>query len=1113
MRSSIRRGADAHRRAGAMEQAGSAGIGKRTLVERGYPAVDRAASAAGTKAGDGPHAADRALFGAGSTAALPYRAEMEVAFGEDFSGVEVQAGRRDALSEIGARAATSAERIAFASASPDRDTVAHELAHVVQHRRHGGGSGGISRRGDASEREAEQVAAAVTAGGPAPAVQHPAVTGGSRDAEPSSAEAAPAMEVRASEPAAPAECEPPVTAEREPATPDAMASEPAAPADPAATPSTPESAPREGVAADPREATAERAGGREAAAPRAVASLATKSWLGVAFGPGTATAASAPATAATADPGAPLQALRGVKLSELDQVTRQVTAQIAGGTGNAPAAAAPAVADPPTTAAPGASTPGGGAVTTAAPAAAVAPAATPIAPRGPAPASARPAPLPAASPSSARPPRVIEHPPTPQPAVELDAVFAGPRPRLPLAGPADPAHASAAEATGLRQLDARLAGTLARSAGDLGVAALDVPIAPTTPPPALPSISLRPVTAPPVPEAPWRNLPPAARAWLDEAVASSLERRIAALTARSEADAAQTQTQLGALHASHEAQRAASYQRAQAEITALRTGGAAQVDAVRDRWRAGGQALRDQTVAQMQAERGATEVRIQDSVRAGEATSDAILAGAERDATDRRRRADARAQAILSAASARASEARGRASVATLPIARQEDEGGALSEDEASEFLEEARAEVDRVIKEAEDDIALLIKEADDLSKEELEQRLSEISDTIEELNVWLSSELDRVLGDRFIKLEEAYVGQIDVLLADVNSNLKSATDALVDGDADRAATQLEEARILNDARIERLDMTLNDVAVLSRLEDVNSALEAFNLDMSKGGWEDRDRQAALGQAIRMENAFRDADEEGLFAQAGLTAPGAAFSAIMNGGEPITLEKVNDPSKSGGHTDDAGHITFYSMSRDETEGLANSRAFHFGHEFAHAFNYAIQGAANADLSDDYEPTDAPYINDSGDVEDGVFERETILDAEGNAVAGNHVERYLATDEEIDWLQDNFPDTWQTELQARSAERGMQSGTTRLGETYPDKRMFPYQQNADPTEPYLDAEWFADLTVNWSNGTLAENAAGEAIDQWMDRHMQEWIRMQLEVTGKPPPEGLPIGGPP
>jgi hypothetical protein len=92
---------------------------------------------------------------------------MEHAFGHDFSGVKARTGVAAGLPELGALAAAEGETIAFAETSPSRETVAHELTHVVQAR---GGQGGVHEKsavsdpGDPAEREAEQVAPRAAAG-------------------------------------------------------------------------------------------------------------------------------------------------------------------------------------------------------------------------------------------------------------------------------------------------------------------------------------------------------------------------------------------------------------------------------------------------------------------------------------------------------------------------------------------------------------------------------------------------------------------------------------------------------------------------------------------------------------------------------------------------------------------------------------------------------------------------------------------------------------------------------------------------------------------------------------------------------------------------------------
>jgi len=110
-----------------------------------------------------------ATHGAGGS--VPFQADMEHAFGEDFSGVSAHLGQAQAMNALGAHAATQGEAVAFATMNPDRELVAHELTHVVQNRRAGGsqvaGKSQLSDPGDAAEREADQVAAKVAAGTPA----------------------------------------------------------------------------------------------------------------------------------------------------------------------------------------------------------------------------------------------------------------------------------------------------------------------------------------------------------------------------------------------------------------------------------------------------------------------------------------------------------------------------------------------------------------------------------------------------------------------------------------------------------------------------------------------------------------------------------------------------------------------------------------------------------------------------------------------------------------------------------------------------------------------------------------------------------------------------------
>jgi hypothetical protein len=101
----------------------------------------------------------------GSSGPLPYRDEMERAFGQSFAAVRTWAGGEavgPALQTLGASAAASGERVVFGAANPSRALVAHELAHIAQMRQ-----APAARRAsvDEAEQEAAAAAARVTSGG------------------------------------------------------------------------------------------------------------------------------------------------------------------------------------------------------------------------------------------------------------------------------------------------------------------------------------------------------------------------------------------------------------------------------------------------------------------------------------------------------------------------------------------------------------------------------------------------------------------------------------------------------------------------------------------------------------------------------------------------------------------------------------------------------------------------------------------------------------------------------------------------------------------------------------------------------------------------------------
>lgn len=99
--------------------------------------------------------------------ALPFRAEMEAAFGEDLGDIAVLLGAAEEAGALGAEAAAGDEAIVFRDAQPTRETVAHELAHILQARGRGPGAAGVGAVDSSAEVEADQIAARVARGEPA----------------------------------------------------------------------------------------------------------------------------------------------------------------------------------------------------------------------------------------------------------------------------------------------------------------------------------------------------------------------------------------------------------------------------------------------------------------------------------------------------------------------------------------------------------------------------------------------------------------------------------------------------------------------------------------------------------------------------------------------------------------------------------------------------------------------------------------------------------------------------------------------------------------------------------------------------------------------------------
>jgi hypothetical protein len=132
---------------------------------------------AGEGMAGGGSPADVAAQGfSGSAQEVPHRAEMEKSFGVGFGHVKAytDAPAKKANEQLGSNAYAMNDSVAFGTANPSKELVAHELTHVMQHtgsgparKPTGGNDGGIDVEG---EGEAEAVEAAVGQGKPASSV-------------------------------------------------------------------------------------------------------------------------------------------------------------------------------------------------------------------------------------------------------------------------------------------------------------------------------------------------------------------------------------------------------------------------------------------------------------------------------------------------------------------------------------------------------------------------------------------------------------------------------------------------------------------------------------------------------------------------------------------------------------------------------------------------------------------------------------------------------------------------------------------------------------------------------------------------------------------------------
>ncbi len=159
-------------REAAVEPAGLRNQAMRRVLKRRSYAAQQALlrHGAGAAVGAGEEAdLARAGFEAGARD-LPHRGALEQAFGRPLGDVKAHVGPEaaDASTAMGAEAYALGSEVAFREASPSKETVAHEVAHVVQQSAEPGPAGGGAAAASDLERGADQAARSVVAGAPVP---------------------------------------------------------------------------------------------------------------------------------------------------------------------------------------------------------------------------------------------------------------------------------------------------------------------------------------------------------------------------------------------------------------------------------------------------------------------------------------------------------------------------------------------------------------------------------------------------------------------------------------------------------------------------------------------------------------------------------------------------------------------------------------------------------------------------------------------------------------------------------------------------------------------------------------------------------------------------------
>jgi hypothetical protein len=738
---------------------------------------------------------------------------METAFGENFSDVQAHVGAGEATRSIGAVAAARGDVVAFTSTEPSVEEVAHELAHVVQGRRHGTSNGGrgLSRRDDAAEREAEAVATAVAEGRTIPAIH---ASAGTDDRVETAERASAGAETQRLDEALPAGSALPA----EQTAPVAGTESTEGTDSPRSTESANAAAPEPPVNAEQPKSTV------TAAEPGPPVGRTIKTAAEGRKPPAAPTIPIVPErdpAASRVPPLSPtamglqpsLHAMDSLSYRDLPESVRRVHNELRLAQERQRQALVPPAAivdhgagvSPPRPAVPTPDTTGihDDAALATHRVRAISEAAHGRHARG---ASAEPA--------GAAPRRPGGH------------TSAGPRPDVPLHGAASPARTMTARASADRMAAGAHQKAKAAAAADHGERGVTAGIAPVK--------AQAPVRAVPAPELAAPAEPPTLSEGLGAALDTAMGGMLRARADEAKQRATDDHVRLNARAEDHrlaaEARLRSSAERSRATQTALEARSTTEVENMRTSWRAESDTLTREHGTRTEALHSARMKQAEGTLTHGNRDIDQHLTQAEASSDTERTAADERARSIRAAAEARAASAR---SSSGAPIMRQEADGGGSSpadandgEAEAMRILAEAEEQAQDALEHAEALIAQLLQAAQDHALDQVARLTTELDALFAELEQQLHG-ATTLIEQKMPLVAQRFTTDIQGIVDSVKAEAQAAAFAAQTGDTEVLAAM--QANLASDmaAHQATVGQIFNDVVRDWRIVDAAEAISA----------------------------------------------------------------------------------------------------------------------------------------------------------------------------------------------------------------------------------------------------------------------------------------------